>query len=141
MAWLPKKCVVVPIDFSDVSFHSLDVAAELVDDPSHVHAIHVLPELPVTEPGVIWDTIDDENRMIHANEALTKRLAETDHQFVTPNVAIGDPGHEIARYAKDAGAELVVLPSHGRSGLQHLLMGSTTERVVRLAHCPVVVLK
>lgn len=141
MSWLPKKCVVVPIDFSDASFEALGMAAELVDDPAHVHAIHVLSELPVTEPGVIWDTIDDESRIAHAQEALTKRLAAANHSATHTHVAIGDPGHEIAAYAKDTGAELIAIPSQGRSGLHHLLMGSTAERVVRLAHCPVVVLK
>jgi nucleotide-binding universal stress UspA family protein len=141
MSWLPKTSIVVPIDFSEMSFESLEVAATMVDDSKHLHAIHVLPELPVTEPGVIWDTIDDENRIAHALEALSEKLSDEKFAGVQKSVMIGDPGREIAALAESVGAELIVIPSHGRSGLQHLLMGSVTERVVRTAHCPVLVLK
>ena len=54
---------------------------------------------------------------------------------------IGDAGSEIVSYADRVSAELIVIPSHGRSGIKHLLMGSVAERVVRHAHCPVLVLK
>ena len=53
----------------------------------------------------------------------------------------GDPGHQIAQYAEEAKADLIVLPSHGRSGLQRLLIGSVAERVVRHAPCPVLVVR
>ena len=141
MSWLPKNCVVVPIDFSDLSFDSLAVAIKMVDEPSHLHAVHVLPDLPVTEPGVIWDTIDDAERIDHANDALKQRMTEAGYDNLQTCVRIGDPGHEITQHASDVAAELIVIPSHGRSSLQHLLMGSVTERVVRMAHCPVLVLK
>ena len=49
--------------------------------------------------------------------------------------------HEIADFAQEKKAELIVLPSHGRTGLTRLLLGSVAEKVVRLAHCPVLVLK
>ena len=54
---------------------------------------------------------------------------------------IGDPGHEITEYAEEIGASLIITPSHGRTGLSRLLIGSVAERVVRLAKCPVMVLK
>ncbi len=56
-------------------------------------------------------------------------------------ILIGDPGHEIANYAEELDAGLVVVASHGQTGLRHLLLGSVAERVVRLAKCPVLVLK
>ncbi|HCK41739.1 MAG TPA: hypothetical protein DHW22_08920 [Planctomycetaceae bacterium] len=49
----------------------------------------------------------------------------------------GDPGHNITDYAKEIGAGLIVMPSHGRTRLKRMLIGSVAERVVRLAHCPV----
>jgi nucleotide-binding universal stress UspA family protein len=141
MSWVPKSCVVVPVDFSDTSNKSLQTALELVDSPENVRAIHVLHELPVTEPGVIWDTIDDEGRIAHATDAIVARLAEANCKGVESTVEIGDPGSNITQFAERVGAELIVIPSRGRSGLKHLLMGSVAERVVRLAHCPVLVLK
>ena len=62
MKWLPRNTVVVPIDFSEDAMAAFHTAHELVKDPAHLHAIHVLPLLEVTDPGVIWETIDDESR-------------------------------------------------------------------------------
>ena len=56
-------------------------------------------------------------------------------------MTIGDAGREIAKFAKEVEAELVVLSSQGQGFLEHLLVGSVAERVVRLATCPVLVLR
>lgn len=139
MAWLPRKRVVVPFDFSDESFAAVQLARGFVEDPSTLHIVHVLPELMATEPGVIWSSIDDSGRMDHAREAMEKRFA--DIPGVALNVGIGDPGHVITDLATEVKADLIVIPSHGRTGVKRLLLGSVAERVVRLAHCPVLVLR
>ena len=141
MSWLPRKTVVVPIDFSDGSFAAMDAAAELADEPTHLHAVHVLPVLEPTDPGVIWSTIDDESRRRNAGEALREELAKRGHQRMEITIRFGDPGHEIARYAEETAAGLVVISSHGQNAFARLLIGSVADRVVRLAHCPVLVLK
>lgn len=141
MPWLPKETVVVPIDFSDESFAALDTALELVADAAHVHIIHVLPYMEVTDPGVIWEAIDDDSRRKHAQDAIKERLADPKYKGAAICVAFGDPGREVADYAQSNKADLIVLPSHGRTGLSRLLIGSVAERVVRLAHCPVLVLR
>ncbi len=76
MSWLPRKTIVVPIDFSDDSFVALDTAQELVDNPEHLHVIHVLPIITPNDPGVIWEMIDDQNRAVHAEGALRNKLAQ-----------------------------------------------------------------
>jgi len=143
MAWLPKAHVVVPVDFSDESFAAINTALDLVKTPDSVHVVHVLPELSATEPGVVWETVDDSSRMDHAEDALRARLKSESDKYdqIDVAVAIGDPGHEIAEFASNVDAEVIVLPCHGRTGLKRLLVGSVAERVVRLAHCPVLVLK
>jgi len=141
MAWIPKQRVVVPFDFSDQSIRAVDTALEMVDHPTNVSVVHVLPELVPTEPGVIWTTIDDKDRQQHAEEAIRARLSEAMHEGIQVQVEIGDPGHAIADYAENISADLIVMPSHGRTGLSRLLIGSVAERVVRLAHCPVLVLR
>jgi nucleotide-binding universal stress UspA family protein len=55
--------------------------------------------------------------------------------------AIGEPAHEILAFAKAQHADLVVIGTHGRTGLQHALMGSVAERVVRRATCPVLTVR
>ncbi len=141
MPWLPKKCVIVPVDFSDVAFGALDAALEMVDSTSALHALYVLSVLDPAEPGVIWTTIDNSVRERHALDAMREKLADKKYQGVKMNVVFGDPGREIATFAKDEKADLIVLPSHGRTGLSHLLIGSVAEKVIRLAHCPVLVLR
>jgi nucleotide-binding universal stress UspA family protein len=141
MTWLPKQCVVVPIDFSDDSFEALATARQLVERPEDLRLVHVLPRLEATEPGVVWETVSDASRRRHAEAALRERLAGSDCEGANVTIPIGDPGREIAQTAEDAEADLIVLPSHGRTGISRLLIGSVAERVVRLAHCPVLVLR
>jgi nucleotide-binding universal stress UspA family protein len=141
MNWLPRKNIVVPIDFSDDSFAALETAREMTDDPAHLHVVHVLPVLIPADPGVIWETIDDPGRAEHAAEALRKELAERGLEGASSEIRFGDPGHEIAAYAEEIQAGLIVLSSHGRSAWARMLMGSVADRVLHLAHCPVLVLK
>jgi nucleotide-binding universal stress UspA family protein len=56
-------------------------------------------------------------------------------------LAEGDPAAEIIRAAQETGAELIVMGTHGRTGLQRLLMGSVAEQVLRKASCPVLTVK
>ena len=139
MSWLPRKCVVVPYDFSEESLAAIRLGREMVQEPSSLHVIHVLPELTATEPGVIWSTVDDAGRMEHALQAMEERI--TTIPGVQMKVGFGDPGHVITDTASEVGADLIVIPSHGRTGVKRLLLGSVAERVVRLAHCPVLVLR
>lgn len=141
MSYLPKKMVVVPIDFSDDSFAAVQTAAQLVADPSDLHIVHVLPALDVSAPDIIWEAIDDVSRKTHAEQALANRLQALGYANTKNTILFGDPGHEVADYAAKHGAEIIVLPSHGRTGISRLLIGSTAERIVRLAHCPVLVLR
>ena len=141
MNWLSQQTVVVPIDFSDESFRAVDTAISLAGEASHIHVIHVLPVLMVAEPGVVWEEVDDESRCEHARQALIKRLDSLKYAGVKPHVVVGDPGKEITDFAQRCEATLIVQPSHGRTGIKRLLIGSVAERVVRLAHCPVLVLK
>lgn len=141
MPWLPKQTVVAPVDFSEDSYKAVDTALEMVEHPANVHVVHVLPLLAVTEPGVIWDTVDDHSRRQHAADALRQRFSQPPYSGLRIEVLFGDPGSEIVDYANRMQADLILLPSHGRTGLKRLLLGSVAERVVRMAHCPVLVLR
>src|SRR5262245_30116991 len=110
MNWLPKKTVVVPIDFSPQSFAALDHALELVEDASHLYAVHVLPVLLVAEPGVIWETVSDVSRKEHAAQLLRKQTADPKFAQLNAVILIGDPGREITGLAEQVKADLIVLP-------------------------------
>ncbi|MCE9556422.1 MAG: universal stress protein [Planctomycetes bacterium] len=141
MNWFAKKTVVVPIDFSEQSFAAAEVALDAVPESGGLHVLHVLPVLVPTDPVVGWGGPDDDTRREAVESTLRQRLSALKYRDAKIVVLFGDPGQEVAAYAAQVGAELIVLPSHGRTGLKHLLIGSVAERVCRLAHCPVLVLR
>ncbi|MGF1478765.1 MAG: universal stress protein [Cyanophyceae cyanobacterium] len=141
MSWLQKNCVVVPIDFSDAALAVVAPALEFVKDPSHLHVIHVLPDLHPADPAVVWDTVDEATRKAHAKEALQDKLSEFSAQDMQIEVVIGDPSSAILDYAQDLAADLIVMSSHGRTGMSRFMLGSVAERVVRLSKCPVLVIR
>jgi nucleotide-binding universal stress UspA family protein len=141
MPWLPKRTVIVPVDFSDESFAAIDTALQLVAKPADVRVVHVLPTIEPTDLEAIWMTVDPAAREEHTVKAINERLAKAKVTGVEVRILFGEPGHAIADFAAQEKADLVVLPSHGRTGISRVLIGSTAERVVRLCHCPVLVLR
>lgn len=141
MDWFHNKTIVVPFDFSEASVSAIDVAAKLAFEKGDIHVVHVLPTLTVAEPGMIWEAVNDDDRKKHARDEMIKRLTDFDTDSIHLHVDIGDPGHMIVEHADQADAGLIVIPSHGRTGLSRVIMGSVAERVIRYAHCPVLVLK
>jgi nucleotide-binding universal stress UspA family protein len=141
MNQFPVQKVLVPIDFSEDSLAAVDVSLQFVGGAQQVHVIHVLPLLTDYEAAVVWSDSANELQNEKIKGVLRERLPGPQYEGLRVEVRSGDPGHEIAAYAQDLGADLIVIPSHGRRGLSHLLIGSVAERVVRLAHCPVLVLK
>ena len=141
MPWFPKRSVIVPVDFSPESIDAIDVGLALVDQPSHLHVVHVVVDIMPLEAGEVWGVIDPQTRVQQTTKALKERLSDKKYTGVQIAVVLGEPAHGIANFAQEKGAELIVIPSHGRTGLTRLLIGSTAERVVRLAHCPVLVLR
>ena len=141
MSGLHAKHIVVPVDFSDISFEAVDRALEIVDDAGTVDIIHVLSILPAMDVGNLYGGVPDEGRIESVKNSLRERLSDTKYAATTIHVAIGDPGHEIAEFAKKSSANLIVLPSHGYGFVKHIVLGSVAERVIRFAHCPVLVLR
>jgi nucleotide-binding universal stress UspA family protein len=141
MNWLPKNKVLVPVDFSEASFSAVDVGLSLVDEPSNLYVINVAPSIVKGDPGFPWNPLGETTQRARLTEALKDRLADTIERGVQTEIAFGDPGTEIAKFAEDGEFELIVMPSHGRAGLTRLLIGSVAERVTRLAHCPVLILR
>lgn len=141
MSWLPKKCIVVPVDFSDASFAAVEVARQLVEDISNLHVLNVTQPLQVAEPGMLWGTITDTSRVDMSGKALREQLNDKNFSGVIVHTVLGMPAREIANLAEKLEADLIVMPSHGRHGLERLFLGSVTERVLRLAKCPVLVLR
>lgn len=142
MPWSIQQKIVVPYDFSDHSRIAVDKALEISTDPSNVHVVHVLPNfVPLAPEGFPIDAVDDSVRIEQAMKALDAELKGTKYSTVVREVLIGDAGSACCDRAEELAAELIVLPSHGRTGVSRLLLGSVAERIARLAKCPVLVLK
>jgi nucleotide-binding universal stress UspA family protein len=132
--------VVAPVDFSDAADQGVQTAIELSGDPTRVTIVHVTTPVIIVEP-VAYDILDDEERCNQLEVALKKRYSASNYQGVKFAVRVGDPGIEIVKVAESLNAGLIVMPSHGRTGLAHLLLGSVAERVVRTANRPVLILR
>lgn len=141
-SFLFDKTVLLPYDFSDPSATAIDEALAMVDDSTRIHVLHVLVPLSAVsiEPGVIIDVGGDNSRREAARNTMEERLSDKSRD-IEFSARLGDPGTEIVAYANDIQADMIIMPSHGRTGLNRLLLGSVAERVLRLADCPVLVLR
>ena len=135
---LTFRRILIPVDFSDFSRQAVRTCSTLFsgDEPLEVHFVYVF------QPPSDAVTYDD------PTPELERQLGEVVEGFThegphtrTSAVLTGHPPTRIGEYAKEHGCDLIVLTTHGRTGLKHLLLGSTAERVVRTAPCPVLVLR
>ena len=141
MNWFEGKKAVVPIDFGDQSKQAIDTALDIIFRPSDIHVVHVSPDQTAATPEEIWIDVDQEQRRNDLEALYRKQFGEEKYHAVPFAVLFGDPGTEIVGHAEKIGADVIIIPSHGRSGISRLLLGSVAERVLRLAHCPVLVLR
>ena len=116
--------VLFATDFSAASERAGLVAREMARQQGvRLHVIHVVP--PITDPE------DSSDRLRRLAAEIGKDLR------VESALLSGRVAHQIIRYARDKGIGLIVLGTHGRTGVSRVLLGSVAESVVRLAPCPV----
>ncbi len=139
--------ILVPIDFSDYSKNALKYAVQFAKHfNSSMYLIYVIE--PVIYPadfsmGQVAIPSMDTNIQSRAEEELTN-LAKN---FVDPSIKVeiiiktGKPFVEINETAKEKDIDLIIIATHGHTGVEHLLFGSTAEKVVRKAPCPVLTLR
>jgi nucleotide-binding universal stress UspA family protein len=142
------KRICCPIDFSDASRAAMEVAADLSRRTgASLVLLHAYP-IPgytfpdgsvVASPKMMQDLADEAERHLEEWRAQAETLVGAPR--VSAQKAIGEPAAEIVSFARSSGVDLVVVGTHGRTGLEHALMGSVAERVVRRAHCPVLTVR
>ena len=136
-----NKPIIVPVDLSEESDRALDYAMELAHAPEQVIVLHVGASFGAAiDPPYIYPIIESRIEMPY-EKTVRDHYSSDRYRGIHIAIRYGDPGHEIANFAKETKAGLIVMPSHGRTGLSHLVIGSVAERVVRYAHCPVLVLR
>jgi universal stress protein A len=136
-----KPKILCPTDFSTLGQAALDMATALARDHGYKLLIAHVEEPPIAYGGgELYYGIEEPSR-----EDLHRMLSEVvpidasvgyEHRLL-----IGSPAAAILDLAKNEGVEMIVMPTHGRTGLLRLLMGSVAEEVVRKAKCPVLVVK
>lgn len=132
--------VVVPIDLSEPSFAALRSALTLAD-ANVIRLVHVIRPFSRPEREGIWGHYDNDK---HARDVTTQIQQELELRGIGSmpvDIHFGSPGPIICEYAERIRADLIVIGSHGRTGLKRMLMGSVAEVVVRHAPCSVVVVR
>lgn len=139
--------IVVTTDLSDYSLRALPYAIGLAERFEAKLKIVCVNEPALQVSDVAWVGIDprgtDEERTREARAAIEKIIRENVPKGVAAeaHVFTGNAVENIINFARDTNADLLVMCTHGRSGLSHVLMGSTAEAVVRRSPCPVLTLK
>lgn len=135
--------ILVPLDFSPASMEALEYAILLAKQfRAAIHLVHVYPpDEAASMPGAAHLLLQSAEAIERLNEELTGIHRKRVEPFCPENchVRSGRPYEQIIRLAREIAADLIVLSTRGHSGLKHLLLGSTAERVVRSAPCPVLV--
>ena len=155
--------VVVAIDYSETSALALREAVMLARSrgQSHLHVVHVTPTspqltqtlgladpslggaIPIAGPGELLAPEMVKNLRAYVDEKLADLASELATAPIgwTIHLREGKPAHAIAELAADLHADLIIVGTHGRHGLERFLMGSVAEGVVRTASCPVLVVR
>jgi nucleotide-binding universal stress UspA family protein len=144
MAQLRLETILVPTDFSRGAAAAVEYACWLAtrSRAKLVFAYVMEPTVYSVDFALSHPDISAEVRR-GAMEALGQLVAEARERGIDAEHALltGTPFVEIEKVASDRKADLIVMGTHGRTGLAHLMLGSTAERVVRLAPCPVLTVK
>lgn len=144
----PIRSILVPTDFShdaEIAIHTAHRLLAAMEQDARLILIHAF-NLPIeytaygpipTSVHYLRDTgLDAERRLAEAAEGLAR-----EGLTVETVAREGDPASVIVDEARDRGVDLIAMGTHGRSGLRHLLLGSTAERVVQHASCPVMTIR
>ena len=137
------KKILAPIDFSEYSMEALRGAMELAKDlDSELHIMHV-----VAPHFALIDKMREQARetlMVEEAEEELARIRKDDcgnSAKVVTQVLVGPPVPKLVEYATQQQIDLILLATHGRTGIEHLMIGSVAEKLVRAAPCSVLVFR
>jgi universal stress protein A len=138
---LPIRSILHPTDFSEQAQAAFELACALARDyEAELTVLHVYSMPPVFAPDGIAIPLSDEDP--HSTRIKLQELLPSDAQVKVKHVMVeGNPVDKIIEYAENNSADLIVMGTHGSSGLTRLLMGSVAESVTRKAACPVLTLR
>jgi nucleotide-binding universal stress UspA family protein len=144
---LPIKKIISPTDFSELSDLGLKAAIELAEHfAAELLVVHVVAPLSAAATSAapaahylpeVMETIRN-NAETLLQEMMEKKVPKT---LRSKSILLeGSPSDEITEYAKEVGADLIVIATHGQSGWRRFMFGSVTEKVMRIAKLPVLII-
>lgn len=140
--------ILVPTDFSKSSGNALTYAAEFARRfDAELHLLHVVQDLALFVPEAVMLIPPMGPPMEQFVSAARETLDRAVHELAMPDVSIiaevaeGRPFEEIVRFAREKNIDLIVMGTHGHTGLVHLFLGSVAAKVVRRAPCPVLTVR
>jgi nucleotide-binding universal stress UspA family protein len=143
---LPFKKIMSPTDFSKPSDLALQAAIELAEHFSSelflVHVVAPIPAAPAMTGHSAISFSDIMNEMRTSTDNLLNHMIENKipaHIKAQSLLLEGLPAEEISRCAKENNVDLIVISSHGKSGWKRLMFGSVTDKVMRIAMCPILI--
>jgi universal stress protein A len=139
----PFKRIVCPIQLDDSEQVALELASRLAKDmDATVYLLHVVPLVPIDAPNVTITahTQAEDDARLRLQALAAEILAGLKSEVITKIAGPGEVARTVLEAATELDADLIVLKTHGRSGLAHFVMGSVAEQIVRRAHCAVLTL-
>ena len=140
--------ILAPVDLSELSEKALQYAAELAEKlGAQLTVLYVVAEPAAVLPDMMMPVPvaapDMDDLMVSGKQTLAELIASKNLGRLNPvqEVRLGEAGEEILAAATDTKADLIVIGTHGRSGLKHLFLGSVAEEVMRHAPCPVLTVR
>lgn len=139
--------ILSPLDFSEHSNAALKYAIRFAEQVgARITLLHVVkPALGMPEGGVWCLDVESVNQIVQAAEQVVARICNREKlrpPALGPTIVrIGVPSEVIKETAADQSSDLIILATHGRTGLAHALLGSDAESVIRQAPCPVLVVR
>jgi nucleotide-binding universal stress UspA family protein len=143
-----RQHVLVPVDFSDISLNGVRTANELAYEETEITLLHIYDPERLRESQTFDFTPREKGLPLEVEKTLLEKLQKIRKELLSNvntvryEIAVSRfPAKAVCEQAERLKADLVILTTHGRTGLRHLLMGSVAEEVVRKAPCPVLVMR
>lgn len=141
---LPIEKILCPVDFSEPSYEALKIAKEMaIHFSSELSVAHVVREVTNSLYGPEFSDFDVDSYQEELEASAAKKLKEVAEKMLPKDLSLnqvivrGKAADQIVRLSDEENIDLIVIATHGQTGWRHLVFGSVTEKVVRLAQCPV----
>jgi universal stress protein A len=143
---VPFEKILCPVAFDDQEGAVLDAVRQLAGSVATIYLLHVVPALPAIGEPHVAKTVEEEKPAEAETRKMLKELAVQwlpglKCETLTESAFLADTAKAILTAAREIKPDVIVMSTHGRSGLTRLVLGSVTDSVIREAPCPVITIR